>query len=285
MDDLPEHAAVNRDYWNGMADDWVAQGEAAWAAEDPYWGIWQLPESSVGMLPADLSGRRALELGCGAGYVSGWMARRGAEVVGIDVSERQLETARRLAGVHGVAVRWIHGSAEAVPLPDHSVDFAISEYGAAIWCDPHVWVREARRLLKPGGRLVFLGHTAWMAACTPRDGSAASRELHRPYFGLHRLDWRDVEVDPGGVEFVLPVSEWLRLFREVGLDVEDYLELQAPAAVARSGNSCRRTGDASGRPSTCGSSVRADSGVESDASATGIRPRSCPAPGCRTCAW
>ena len=49
------------------------------------------------MLPADMSGLAAIELGCGTGYVSGWMARRGASVVGIDNSRRQLDTARRLA--------------------------------------------------------------------------------------------------------------------------------------------------------------------------------------------
>ena len=40
----------------------------------------------------------AIDLGCGTGYVSNWMQRRGAHVVGIDPSEKQLDTARMLAG-------------------------------------------------------------------------------------------------------------------------------------------------------------------------------------------
>ena len=45
------------------------------------------------MLSSDMSGMQAIKLGCGTAYVSAWMARRGANVVGIDNSIRQLETA------------------------------------------------------------------------------------------------------------------------------------------------------------------------------------------------
>ena len=50
----------------------------------------------------------------------------------------------------------IEGSGEEVPLPDNSFDLALSEYGASVWCDPERWIAEAARLLRPGGRLVFL---------------------------------------------------------------------------------------------------------------------------------
>jgi len=85
------------------------------------------------------------------------MARRGATVTAIDNSERQLETARRLGAEHRLDVAWIHGNAEQVPRPDGTYDFAISEYGAATWCDPLVWIAEAYRLLRAGGVLNRLG--------------------------------------------------------------------------------------------------------------------------------
>jgi hypothetical protein len=62
----------------------------------------------------------------------------------------------------------------------------------------------------------------------PLSGAACEPTLHRPYFGLHSTDWRKVEIDPGGVEFNLTISEWLRLFRNTGFEVLDYHELQAP---------------------------------------------------------
>ncbi len=228
---LPAHVRENRAFWDRVAPQWVAAGRKAWASDDPYWGVWGLPESQVGLLPADMNGTDAIELGCGTGYVSGWMARRGARVVGIDNSERQLDTARELSGEHGVELTLVHGNAEVVPYPDASFDFAISEYGAAIWCDPHVWIPEAHRLLRPSGELVFLGNTPLATITTPPSGDVSSALLHRDYFGLHRTDWTEVEIDPGGIEFPLPISSWFALFKQTGFEVVDYLELQAPAEM------------------------------------------------------
>jgi SAM-dependent methyltransferase len=226
--ELPEHVRDNRAYWDGRADQWVAAGEAGWRASEPGWGIWELPESSLRLLPADMTGMTAIELGCGTGYVSAWMARRGARVVGIDNSQRQLATARRLATEHAIELTLLHGNAETVPYPDASFDFAISEYGAAIWCDPMSWIPEAHRLLRAGGQLVFLGNAPIATLCMPPSGAAYEAQLHRSDFDLHRVDWTQCEVDPGGVEFNLPISKWLQLFRETGFEVLDYLELQAP---------------------------------------------------------
>jgi SAM-dependent methyltransferase len=229
-DPAPEHVRVNRRYWDDRADQWVAAGERNWAAAEPSWGVWGLPEDQLRLLPADMTGLRAIELGCGTAYVSAWMARRGAAVTGIDSSERQLATARRLAREHGVALTLLHGNAEAVPLPAASFDFAISEYGAAIWCDPYRWIPEAHRLLAPGGELVFLGNSALASLCSPQDGSLPlSERLECDYFGMHRFDWTAAAEDPGGIEFNLPIGEWFRLLRATGFEDLDFLELRAPA--------------------------------------------------------
>ena len=228
---LPEHVRENRRYWDDCVDDWAAAGRRAWESAEASWGAWGLPESDLRLLPGDMKGMRAIELGCGTGYVAGWMVRRGARVVGIDNSARQLENARRFAEEFGTDLALIHGNAEAVPCPDASFDFAISEYGAAIWCDPYAWIPEAHRLLREGGELVFLATTPLAMMTTPDDGSPSETGLHRPYFGLHRLDWRDVDVDPGGIEFTLPISTWLKLFRTTGFEILDYLELRAPESL------------------------------------------------------
>jgi len=222
--ELPAHVSENRRYWDATAHEWAAAGERDWARAEPVWGIWGIPESELRLLPDDMTGMDAVELGCGTGYVASWMARRGARVSGIDNSAAQLATARRLASEHGIDLTLVHGNAEATPFADASFDFAISEYGAAIWCDPDAWIPEAHRILRPGGRLVFLGNHPWAQVCAPLDGSPVTERLERPYFGLGRLDWSDAEVEPGGIEFALTVSDWIALFRRVGFAVEDYRE-------------------------------------------------------------
>lgn len=222
----PDYILRNREHWDKWAHAWVQAGERHWAGE-PAWGIWGIPESELRLLPDDMSGMRAIELGCGTGYVASWMVRRGASVVGIDNSAEQLETARRLAVEHGFEIDLMHGIAEQVPFPAESFDFAISEYGAAIWSDPYIWVPEAWRVLRPGGSLVILGHHPFVMLTEDfSSDEPATQTLLEPYFGMHRIDWDDGEDQ--GTEFNLPIATWFSLFDDVGFDVVAYHELQAP---------------------------------------------------------
>ena len=231
MTDLPEHVRINRAKWDEIAKDWVAGGERGWAQDMPTWGLWGVPESELHLLPDDLNGKDAIELGCGTAYVSSWLARRGARVVGIDNSANQLATARRLQQKHGLAIELIHGNAEQVPKPDASFDFAISEYGACLWADPERWVPEAARLLRPGGQLVFLTNSYLMHLCMPpEDKVAATDRLLRPAFGMGRIEW---PTDPG-VEFHLSHGDWIALLRRCGFEIESLTDVKpGPNATTR----------------------------------------------------
>jgi SAM-dependent methyltransferase len=224
-EELPDHVGRNRCEWDRWAPDWVAPGRRHWSQQEPTWGVWSVPEAQLRMLPDDLDGRDAIELGCGTGYVSSWLARRGARPVAIDNSRAQLDTARMLQEEFGIRFPLLHGNAEQVPRPDASFDFAISEYGASIWCDPYAWIPEAARLLRPGGRLVFLVNAPLHMLCLPdaEDEPAADRLL-RPYFGLHRMQWSDDDC----VEFHLPHGELIALLRASGFEIEALIEVRPP---------------------------------------------------------
>jgi SAM-dependent methyltransferase len=224
----PDYIAVNRSLWTAnnaaYTDGAAARG---WTQAEISWGVWNHPESEARMLP-ELAGKDVIELGCGTAYFSAWMRRHGARrVVGVDVTPAQLETARRLDAEHGLGLELIEANAEAVPLPDASFDLALSEYGASIWCDPELWIPEARRLLRPGGELVFLRNSTLATLCSP-DTDKVGTTLQRPQRGMNRLEWAD---EPG-VEFHLPTSELFRLLTRSGFEVLDLLELYAAEDAA-----------------------------------------------------
>ncbi|MEO9780002.1 MAG: methyltransferase domain-containing protein [Sedimentitalea sp.] len=227
-----DHLLINRGVWDADAPNWVSVGKRLWSLETPVWGNWGIPDDGLNLLPADMTDMDAIELGCGTGYVSGWMTRRGARVTAVDISTEQLATARHFAAEQGADIAFIEGNAEATGLPDASFDFAISEYGASIWCPPDKWLREAWRLLRPGGRLVFLGNHPLSLICSPLDGSPADRTLHRPYRGMWGADWTEVEYEPTGVCFNLTLSSWMDLFADIGFTVRKYQELYAPEWVS-----------------------------------------------------
>jgi len=226
-----DHLVRNREAWNRLAGEYAEAAEIAWDRDEPTWGIFNVPESRLHLLPDDLTGRDAVELGCGTGYVSAWMMRRGARVVGLDNSPAQLATARRMQERHGLSFPLLLAAAEDVPLPDASFDFAISEYGACIWADPDRWLPEAARLLRPGGELVFLTNSHLLDLCNPdREEDPAGDRLLRSSFELGRMEWPD----DFSVEFHFTHGEWIRRLRACGFEVLDLVEVRPPVdAVTR----------------------------------------------------
>ncbi len=220
-----DHVERNRATWNEWAAEFVSPGERSWASTEPYWGIWAVPEGDLHVLPADLDGKDTIELGCGTGYVSAWLARRGARPIGIDVSREQLATARRLQAEHGLRFPLLEGNAEELPFPDGRFDLAISEYGACLWADPYRWVPEATRVLRPGGELIFLVNSVIFMLCDPDDEDQKATDwMVRDYFGMHRFEWPDWPT----VEFHLGYGDWIRLLRANGFDIEDLIEVRPP---------------------------------------------------------
>lgn len=221
--EYPEYVLRNVAGWTkGNAEHAGPAAPRAWAKEELDWGVFGIPESEVGVL-GDVAGLDVVELGCGTAYVSAWFAKRGARPVGVDPTPAQLATAREMQQQFGLDFPLVEAAAESVPLGDASFDLAINEYGASIWADPYRWIPEAARLLRPGGRLVFLRNSTLVILCQQLEGGADER-LHRAQRGLHRIDWEDT----GAVEFHLGHGEFVDVLRESGFQLERLLELYAP---------------------------------------------------------
>lgn len=219
------YSSQNRTFWNAYSDEYEQlhapniSGEKALA-----WGNWRIPEADLQIF-GDVKGKDILELGCGAARFSLALALCGARPVGLDISARQLEIARRLMAEAGVTFPLVESDAEQIPLPDASFDFVFSDWGAMTTCQPARVLPEAARLLRPGGILAFSTHTP-LTQLSNFWEDADGRQLVHDAFGMKQtLHWK------GATDFVLSYPEWIKLFRRTGLNILDLIEVQPPPAA------------------------------------------------------
>lgn len=97
------------------------------------------------------SGHRVLDIATGAGYVAAAAARRRAHPIGIDFSSTQV----RLARQRYLDIRFEQANAEALPFESESFDAVVNAFGLCHLPHPDLALREAFRVLKPGGRFAF----------------------------------------------------------------------------------------------------------------------------------
>ena len=216
--------ARNRELWAIVNERFTSgAAESMWGRPEVAWGLFATPERELGVL-GDVRGLDVLELACGTAYFAAWLARAGARPVALDFSGEQLATARGLQARLGPTFPLVHADAERVPLASGRFDLVVSEHGVAAWCDPERWLPEAARLLRPGGRLVFLTNSTISTLCVPAEGGVAGDRLLRGQREAHRVQWPG-----GGIEFHPSHGEWVRQLRSAGFAIEAMHEIYAPA--------------------------------------------------------
>jgi 2-polyprenyl-3-methyl-5-hydroxy-6-metoxy-1,4-benzoquinol methylase len=114
----------------------------------------------IAALGIGLAGQRVLDLGTGTGNLARALARHGCTVTGIDVSERQVAEARRLAAEEGLQVEFLLSSAEETGLADQSFD-VVTAAQSWLYFDRDRATREIKRVIVPGGRLMTC-HIGWL---------------------------------------------------------------------------------------------------------------------------
>jgi len=107
----------------------------------------------------------ALDLGCGAGHAAYALAEGGAEVTAYDLSAEMLAVVEEEAARRGLTALHVRqGAAERLPLAEDSFDLVVTRYSAHHWAYVPAALREARRVLRPGGTLVVIDTVAPEAA-------------------------------------------------------------------------------------------------------------------------
>ncbi|RST56038.1 class I SAM-dependent methyltransferase [Variovorax sp. MHTC-1] len=132
-------------------------------AAEGYEALWQaqLADARAGLLAVAVpaSGERVLDVACGTGLVAfeaAYAVGPAGTVLGVDLSGQMVEAARLRASKKALAsVRFARMDAENLALPDASFDLALCALGLMYVPDPERAVREMRRVLRPGGRMVL----------------------------------------------------------------------------------------------------------------------------------
>jgi SAM-dependent methyltransferase len=108
----------------------------------------------LAMLP-DVNGLHGVDIGCGEGNNTRLLARRGARMDAFDISETFLRYARQTEAETPLGIQYQSASAHAMPFADRTFDFATSFMCLMDMPEPDRALREAYRILKPGGFLQF----------------------------------------------------------------------------------------------------------------------------------
>ncbi len=99
--------------------------------------------------------KTALDLGCGGGFMSEALARRGAIVTAIDPAEGAIAIAKRHAAAEDLGIKYLVASGESLPLADHSMDCVVCVDVLEHVADLNIVLDEVNRVLKPGGMFLF----------------------------------------------------------------------------------------------------------------------------------
>lgn len=227
-----ESAAANRSWWDSEAVDYYAEHGAFLGDVDLLWCPEGVRESRARLL-GPLEGRDVLEIGCGAGQGGRWVAAQGARVVAFDVSHGQLVQSRALDAKTGVHLPVVQADAQRLPFRSAAFDVVLSAFGGIPFvADSAGTMREAARVLRPGGRLVF-SVTHPIRWAFPDDAGPAGLTLAQSYFDRTPYVEEDADGVAVYVEHHRTMGDRVRELVGAGLVLDDVIEPEWPAGHDR----------------------------------------------------
>lgn len=220
--DSPSMDAMQRTYWDGISAKY--QKVMNISLVDFHYGP-QIPgEKHLHLLPELHKGMRALELGCGGGQNSIWLAKHGATCEAFDISAEQLAHARALAKKEGVKISFTKGELDKWPSKFKGpYDLIHSSHAMEFANNPAQVITKAANLLSPGGTLIIstvhpLYNGDWVESFDEGGNIDGMGLFLRNYFSPPD----DIRKKRGKIEVLsraYPVSSWFRWMRQAGLIV------------------------------------------------------------------
>ncbi len=217
---------ANRQHWNRISPGYQAEHDPQIGAAPRLWGMFSIPDGELNAL-GDVTGKRVLELGCGAGQWSRSLAAEAAQVVGFDLSEAQLAAAAAQLGLARFPL--VQGAAEHLPFADDCFDVVFCDHGALSWAPPQLAIPQVGRVLRSGGRLLFTVTSPWYEVCWDESADQLTAQLRDDYFAIGPVNEGD-----GATSYPLGYGDWIRTLRGAGLVVDDLIEPR-PEPGAHSG--------------------------------------------------
>lgn len=195
------HQEVGR-YWNENAAVWTRLARAGY---DVYRDYLNTP-AFFELLPP-VAGLSGLDIGCGEGHNTRLLAKRGARVTAVDISETFIRYARQLEEQRPLGIDYRVASAVELPFGDASFDFAVGIMSFMDIPETERVLSESHRVLKPGGFLQF--------------------SIEHPCFATpHRRNLRNQE----GRTYALEVGDY---FRNLQGEISEWIFATAPPEVTK----------------------------------------------------
>jgi 2-polyprenyl-3-methyl-5-hydroxy-6-metoxy-1,4-benzoquinol methylase len=173
-----------------------------------------------------------LDLACGQGYLSRMLARMGASVVGIDLSEKMLEIAHASESSEPLGVRYICCSSADMPeVSDASMDCIVSTFGFHDIKDTDATIRECGRVLRDGGKLVFAIPHPFTYAKRTQDEEGYFLQM-RHYMSIKEIPhpkYKDTKV----VAYHRPLSYYFERLLSVGFQMVAFREITTELSRGR----------------------------------------------------
>ena len=162
-------SSLNRAYWDQLAETY--QAETRISTRDFHYGPLLAGDKEHKWLPTDCSGLSCLELGCGAAQNSIYLARQEAKCTALDVSDKQLDHARKLAKESDVEIEFLRAGLDELSEYDlGQFDLIHSTYALPFADDPGAVVQWVEQHLRPGGTfLLTMGHPLYSGEFTELD--------------------------------------------------------------------------------------------------------------------